>query len=33
MDFVYDMLTGDCKLKSDECNLDEMGYKIIQCIA
>lgn len=31
-DFVVDMLTGDCKLKSSECNLDEMGYKIVQCI-
>lgn len=31
-DFVYDMLTGDCKLKSSECTLDEYGYKIIQCI-
>lgn len=32
MDFTLDMLTGDCKLKSFECNLDEMGYKIVQCI-
>lgn len=31
-DFAFDMLTGDCKLKSFECNLDEMGYKIVQCI-
>ncbi len=31
-DFTFDMLTGDCKLKSFECNLDEMGYKIVQCI-
>lgn len=31
-DFVFDMLTGDCKLKSFECNLDNMGYKIVQCI-
>lgn len=31
-DFVYDMLTEDCKLKSSECTLDEYGYKIIQCI-
>lgn len=31
-DFAFDMLTGDCKLKSSECNLDEMGYKIVQCI-
>lgn len=30
--FTLDMLTGDCKLKSFECNLDEMGYKIVQCI-
>lgn len=32
-DFVFDMLTGDCGLKSDECVLDEYGYKVIQCIA
>ena len=31
-DFVFDMLTGDCKLKSFECNLDNMGDKIVQCI-
>lgn len=31
-DFAFDMLTGDCKLKSSECNLDEMGYNIVQCI-
>ena len=31
-DFAFDMLTGDCKLKSLECDLDEMGYKIVQCI-
>lgn len=31
-DFLSDMLKGDCKLKSDECKLDEMGYKIVQCI-
>lgn len=31
-DFAFDMLTGDYKLKSFECNLDEMGYKIVQCI-
>ena len=31
-DFAFDMLTDDCKLKSFECNLDEMGYKIVQCI-
>lgn len=33
IDFVFDMLTGDCVLKSFECTLDEYGYKIIQCIA
>ena len=32
LDFTFDMLTGDCKLKSSECNLDEIGYKIVQCI-
>lgn len=31
-DFAFDMLTGDCKLKSFECNLDKIGYKIVQCI-
>lgn len=31
-DFTFDMLTGDCKLKSFECNLDKMGYEIVQCI-
>ena len=31
-DFAFDMLTGDCELKTFECNLDEMGYKVIQCI-
>lgn len=31
-DFTFDMLTGDCKLKSSECTLDEYGYKVIQCI-
>lgn len=31
-DFAFDMLTDDCKLKSSECNLDEMGYKIVQCV-
>lgn len=31
-DFTFDMLTGDCKLKSSECNLDNMGYKVIQWI-
>lgn len=32
MDFTFDMLTGDCQLKNFECNLDEMGYKVVQCI-
>lgn len=32
LDFTFDMLTGDYKLKSSECNLDNMGYKVIQCI-
>lgn len=32
LDFTFDMLTSDCKLKSFECNLDEMGYKIVQCV-
>lgn len=32
-DFTFDMLTGNCGLKSSECILDEYGYKIIQCIA
>ena len=31
-DFAFDMLTNDCKLKSSECNLDKMGYEIVQCI-
>lgn len=31
-DFVYDMLDGDYKLKSQECNLDKMGYRVVQCI-
>lgn len=31
-DFTFDMLTDDCKLKSSECDLDEMGYKIVQCV-
>lgn len=31
-DFTFDMLTGDCKLKSFECNLDKIEYKIVQCI-
>lgn len=29
-DFVFDMLTLDGQLKSPECNLDQMGYRIIQ---
>lgn len=32
MDFVYDMLTGDGKLKSSECTLDEWGYHIEQWV-
>lgn len=32
MDFTFDMLTGDCQLKNFECNLDEMGYKVVQYI-
>lgn len=32
VDFMYDMLTGDCKLKSQECKLDQMGYRVVQCI-
>lgn len=31
-DFTFDMLTGAFKLKSPECNLDEMGYRIVQCV-
>ena len=31
-DFTFDMLTGNCELKSSECNLDEMGYKVVQSI-
>ena len=31
-DFTFDMLTDNCKLKSQECNLDEMGYRVVQCI-
>lgn len=31
-DFTFDMLTGNCEPKSSECNLDKMGYKIVQCI-
>ena len=32
MDFTFDMLTNDCKIKNEGCNLDEMGYEVIQCI-
>lgn len=32
MDFTFDMLTNDSKIKNEGCNLDEMGYKVIQCI-
>lgn len=32
LDFVNDMLTDDCKLKSSGCSLDNIGYKIVQCI-
>lgn len=32
LDFTFDMLTGDLKLKSFECNLDNMDYKIVQCV-
>lgn len=32
-DFVFDMLTGECELKTYDCVLDEYGYKIVQCIA
>ncbi len=31
-DFTFDMLTGDCELKSFECKLDNIGYNIVQCI-
>lgn len=31
-DFMFDMLTGNCEPKSSECNLDKMGYEIVQCI-
>ena len=31
-DFMLDMITDDLELKSCEYNLDEMGYKIVQCI-
>lgn len=29
-DFLFDMFTGDMELKSEECNLDELTYEIIQ---
>lgn len=29
-DFVFDMLTEDCKLKTPNCDLDNMEYKITQ---
>ena len=35
MDFVFDMLTDDSdnlKIKNEGCNLDEIGYRIIQYI-
>lgn len=32
LDFAFDMLTDDCELKSFECNLDKMGYEIVQCV-
>lgn len=33
IDFVYDMVTDECNaLKSPECKLDKMGYKIAQCV-
>ena len=31
-DFVFDMLTEDGTLKTFECDLDKMGYKIIQYV-
>lgn len=30
--FFFDMLTEDGKPKTPEYNLDEMGYKVVQCI-
>ncbi|MSS07058.1 hypothetical protein FYJ38_00195 [Clostridium sp. WB02_MRS01] len=33
IDFLSDMMIGDNKLKFDECKLDEMGYRISQCVA
>lgn len=32
IDFMSDMLKGDYELKSGECKLDEMGYKVVQCV-
>lgn len=32
MDFTFDMLTNDSKIKNEGCNLDEMGHKVVQCI-
>lgn len=31
-DFTLDMLTGNFELKTFECNLDELSYRVIQCI-
>lgn len=31
-DFVYDMLADDMSLKSEDCSLDQWGYKIVQTI-
>lgn len=31
-DFTFDMLTGNYEPKSSGYNLDEMGYRVIQCI-
>lgn len=32
IDFTFDMMTDDCKIRNVDCNLDKMGYKIVQCI-
>lgn len=32
LDFMFDMLTDNCEPKSSEYNLNEMGYKIVQCV-
>ena len=33
IDFVFDMVTDECdKLKSPDCKLDTIGYKITQCV-